>query len=1162
MTDLQWKRSLPRIIFTIAAVLFGNVAARTGVVFGQVSLPVPQATPAALIESIVIQNREVTETDELRPQATVTRGSETVRIVLPFFLYKGDAIETSADTKVTVLFLGDKVPERRNKIIIYPEAKVSIGSSDSWWGRVWAKVKGGFSSRTRYARLAAPGTEYELNVIKDEDRAILTVIEGTVEVFEGEEDIGAAYPYPKQNSALATVTMAAPRFVQASYLTPAAQAQFGRVVQVPAGQTTSLTITYNVKSECLQAHRFEFQTSDGTDWFSLIGEKNFQIQGPRGTASETRQILIDATRLPPGTYDAHVYAVCIDCENEAGCRRAQLDWVYRITVGPPPSTPTPTPTPTISPTPTDQTFRVTEKEQAPISGQMDQVARAPDADLRFILNWTGAVLITTQPTYSAQNLIPHFNSVAARTSTFTSARERAVLSNDAAAYGQLGNVYNDWGQSAWASAAYEKDSRAPTVQATATRIDLAEAYRLSGRLSDAEQQGASFTTDLSAKARNFFGNLALDRARIALDAGKLQEAAARVADAKRQYAAALAVQAVQPSAGGEANRTVNANVAEAHIVAGEAALQRNAAAEAKTMFDEAARSVELLQQPSSIYPFPETNLGVAYRGQGDAAILSGDLAGATTAYASAKRQHQQAIAAHSDFAEAYFNLGDLYDNLGDRENAKANYFLAIKHRPEQPAAYYPLAMLIKDEDRALAAALAATYLKLEREPFLHGRSAENARKLANGQSVIRPERIGERLGGVPNLIGSTRADAVNRIAAAGFKVGKIEMRASTSTPGFVLEQTPVAGTRSGEGSVIDLVVSQIGSGEVSVPNVVGKPVSDARAELQNLGLVVDSGERKADTKQPKDHVIQHNPKAKKTAKVGSTIKLVISAGDLVEIPDVVGKELDDAKKKIISGNKLRVGSIDSRQDCKVDRVIEQSPPRSNQKIVERGTAINLVVGVLGDNPVTIPTFSDRTSAQNFVDENQLKLKSVREEEHEAPEGTVLRQSPKPGRQFGRNCPVNVELTVAIPIVWIDIENYVNQPVAVVQQKLRGLEVHSIVRYQQYSDAPEGTVIQQSPAGPTRVKHWSYVYLVVARQQEPQTVPMPDLCGKPIDVARAILKDLGLVAPQDQELVPAKDVSSCSDSLQSGQVKWQDRAPNTPVPKGTTVKLSVVPAPIL
>jgi beta-lactam-binding protein with PASTA domain len=1156
MRLFKWRQSLARIILAIAAVLVTNAVAETRTVFGQVSLPVPQATPAALIESIVVQNREIIETDELQPQATVTRGSETVRIVLPFFLYKGDAIETTADTKITVLFLDDPVAERRNRIIIYPKAKVSIGSGDSWWGRAWAKVKGAFTSRTRYSRLSAEGTEYELNVSETDDRAVLTVIEGTVRVVEGEENIGAALPQPKHLSEFAAITTAAPRFVLANFAGPFPQSQFGRVVNVPAGQTTSLMITYNVGSDCSQTHSFKFQTSDGAEWFSIIGEKNFQIRGPRGSVSETRQVQIDATRLAPGTYDVHVYAICLDCDTEAGCRRAPLDWTYRVVVegpGIPGGTSTPTPTPT-PPTPTDQTFRVSQKQQSSISKQTDQVIPASDSDLRFILNWTGAVLIATQPTYSAQNLIPHFSTVAERNSTFTSARERSVFTNDAAAYAELGNVYSDWSQGAWASAAYEKESNR-----AASSIDLAEAYRASGKLREAEQTSQSFATDSSARARNFFGNLALDSARIALDAGNLQEAEGRAANARREYGAALNAPAGTPAS---ANRAVNANVAEANIIAGEAALQRNAAPDARTMFAEAARSLESIQQASSIYPFPVTDLGVAYRGQGDAAVMSGDLLAATAAYANAKRQHEQAIAAHRDFSEAYFNLGDLYDNLGDRENAKANYFLAIKNRPEQPAAYLPLALLVKDEDSALAAALAATFLKLEREPLRHGRNADTARKLADRQPIVRPARIGERLGAVPNLIGATRDDAFNRITAAGFKVGRTELRNSTSTPGLVLEQNPAVGARPAAGSEINLVISQLGTGDVIVPNVVGKPVSAARAELQNLGLAVDLSQTKADTKQPRDYVIQQSPKDKKTVKTGTTVKLVISAGDLVEIPDVRGKELDDARKKITSGNKLTVGREEYRQDCRVNEVLQQDPLPTKQKTADRGTAINLVVGSLGDNPVIIPPFRTRESAEIFVNENRLRLKRVREEESEATAGTVLRQSPKANRQFGRNCPVDIELTVAIPIVYVDIENYVNQPVDVVEQRLRALDLFPLVRHQNYSDATPGTVIQQSPAGPTRVRHRSFVYLVVATQPQIPTVTVPNLCGKTLKEARAILNSpqFGLINTDNNVSYasPPGD-NSCAnlDSMVNGQIMWQDPPANAKVPRGTPVNLWIV-----
>jgi beta-lactam-binding protein with PASTA domain len=228
-------------------------------------------------------------------------------------------------------------------------------------------------------------------------------------------------------------------------------------------------------------------------------------------------------------------------------------------------------------------------------------------------------------------------------------------------------------------------------------------------------------------------------------------------------------------------------------------------------------------------------------------------------------------------------------------------------------------------------------------------------------------------------------------------------------------------------------------------------------------------------------------------------------------------------------------------------VIEQDPLPSRQRTADRGTAINLVVGSLGDNPVNIPTFRTRENAENFVNENRLRLKRVREEESDATAGTVLRQSPKAGRQFGRNCPVDVEITVAIPIVYVDIENYVDQPINVVEQKLRGLDLYPIVKQQQYSDATPGTVIQQSPAGPTRVRHRSFVYLVVATQYVPENITVPDLCKRQPDKAQEMLKLLGLtlVIGKPEEL-PA-GVNGCGAS-DAGSIWWQEPQAGKSIPK--------------
>ncbi|HXT62793.1 MAG TPA: PASTA domain-containing protein, partial [Pyrinomonadaceae bacterium] len=1033
---------------------------------------------------------------------------------------------------------------------------VEIGSSDSWWGRMWAKVKDQFSSQTRYARLSARGTEYDLEII-DAHRARLTVIEGVVEVAEGKSDMPNQPPIPTPTTEEQAELTALSFFRPAVFFYMPAQDQFARELKFPTGRVSIQPLTYNIHSECLQTHRYEFRTSDSAPWFSLDGEKYFDVIGPKGSAKEDRNIQIDATGLQPGVYQAHVYAICLDCRTETKCSQAQLDWLYRITIEGPVTGPTQPATRTPSPAQSDQTFNVIAGQQSPITQNVDVPVMAP-SDVNDAVVRASQVLLTTQPTYSAQNLVSHFATVAERSQNFTNARTSALISHTPGGQQLLGNVYNDWSQPAWALYAYSKEIF-PNARADLA-IDRGEALRMTGDLNAASSITLSADDAKLPKAQNFLGNMALDRARIALDGGNLQEVEQRAGEAKSFYDAARSAANIPPTLNVTApiDATLRGNLAEANILAGDAALQRNSA-DASAMFAEAVRVLGPNPQATSIYPFTTTDLGVAFRGAGDAAVLTGDLQKANESYASAKRQHQLAIAAHSDFAEAYFNLGDLYDDLGDRENAKLNYRRAIQARPEQPAAYLPLAMLLKDEDPALAAAFAATYLRLERGVLLQGTKAAAARAIANRVGrVERPPRIGERLGGVPNVTGDSQAAAESKLAAAGFSVGKIQGRADAGMPGVVLQQIPPAGAPAPRGTKIELVISTPPGVtlEVSVPDVIGKPISEARVMLETKGLEV-AEETKSDKKYPKDYVVAQNPKAPKVVKPGSTVKLTVSAGELVEIPKVKGKKLDDATKEITKDNRLTVGTIDYRPDCDVERVVEQNPLPSGRKDTPRGTAVNLVVGSLGDDPITIPTFSDRYAAEAFVNSNGLTLKKVDQVESDDPPGSVLWQKPQAGSRYPRHlgCPVNVELRVAIPVVLVDIENYIGQQIDAVQDKLRALQLYASPLYQEDENNAAGTVIQQSPLPPERVRHGTEIHLVVAKPPKVVMVPVPNVCGLSKENARAkLFNDAGLFNT-DQDIlldVPPNQQAMCGADV--GHVIWQSPAAGTMVPKGSKVLL--------
>jgi len=1032
--------------------------------------PAQSVTPAAVVKSVVVRDQEQREAvDRSLAIATRAGSGETVSVSAGLLLYCGDIIETFDHTKVTVLFLDTPVSERDNEVIIDANAKVGISSTNSWWGKIWVKVKGAFNSNATYVRLGATGTEYEFNVFKGEERSTVVVLEGAVHFEEGKFTLaGLSQSNNQVAQSLGPETLSQfPPFTAFAHRV-SGQVQTGRALDVRAGQVTDFSGTYHVLNDCRRTHYFEFRTSDNTKWVQLLVHKNAEIPAHVSLPVEAT-VRIDATQLSPGQYRADIYAICLDCKSEPGCTQSQLDWPLNITVktnGSPTPTPTPTPLPTATPTPTvepvpsPQAGSVGVLEELTFTRGVDRPAQARDSSVLSVLDWTNRVILTTQPTYSAQNIIPHFPTIEQRSQSFKNARQQSILRNEPGSNAILGNVYSDWDQGALAVSAYAKE-RAPSGSRPGTfDVDRVEALRLIGQLEQAERLlgRLSATDSQSVAALNAYGNLNLDYAEIALDKLNFDEALNRLKEARRRYE--LALQAPQIITGGQigprAGATVQTNRGETYLAEGNIAQTRKNLQEARMSYTEAARSLESIQQANSQYPFPVTDLGRAYQGLGNVAHLEGNTSEASAAYEKAERQQLQAINAHRDFAEAYFNLGDLFDDRGDKESAKKNYWLALKARPEQPAPYYPLALLIQKEDPQLAASLAATYLQLEPEVFKQGEKAKNARRIAQRQYVEPPPRFGDGKvipvsGTVPNVLNLTRAQAISALQTAGFVPGKIDDRRNRSTD-IVMKQSPSADTPAARGSAIDLVV-----------------------------------------------------------------------GEGIEVPDVIDDKQQTAIRKI-TGKHLKVGTVDQEASCKtVGEVIKTSPARHTR--VAQDTPVNLVIASLGENPVTVPDFQGQS--QNEVEATIRNLgltrrRVKREETDQAREGTVLEQSPKRGTQFARNCPVNVDFTVAIPIVWVYVENYVHMQLDEARRRLGNIELYANISYEESSDYNEGMILRQDPPEGTRVRHRTQVSLVVATRQRPRYVPVPRVVGMTPRDARRTLERAGLQVGEERCVVINSD----------------------------------------
>jgi hypothetical protein len=86
---------------------------------------------------------------------------------------------------------------------------------------------------------------------------------------------------------------------------------------------------------------------------------------------------------------------------------------------------------------------------------------------------------------------------------------------------------------------------------------------------------------------------------------------------------------------------------------------------------------------------------------------------------------------------------------------------------------------------------------------------------------------------VPDVIGSTQAQAAAAIAAAGLTVAAPDYVTSTAPPGTVLSQNSPAGTIEPAGSPVQITVSL---GQATVPDVIGDLPAAAYEAISNAGL--------------------------------------------------------------------------------------------------------------------------------------------------------------------------------------------------------------------------------------------------------------------------------------------------------------------------------------
>ena len=126
-----------------------------------------------------------------------------------------------------------------------------------------------------------------------------------------------------------------------------------------------------------------------------------------------------------------------------------------------------------------------------------------------------------------------------------------------------------------------------------------------------------------------------------------------------------------------------------------------------------------------------------------------------------------------------------------------------------------------------------------------------------------------------DIIGKPLEEARAILASAGLRVSKTVAVASEEQPGIVLKVSPDAGSTVEAGSGVTL---EIASGNVQVPNLVGKSEIEAKTLLTQAGFLVKTATA-FDVNQPLGIVLAQAPAAGETKIIGSSVTITINSNN-------------------------------------------------------------------------------------------------------------------------------------------------------------------------------------------------------------------------------------------------------------------------------------------
>lgn len=222
-------------------------------------------------------------------------------------------------------------------------------------------------------------------------------------------------------------------------------------------------------------------------------------------------------------------------------------------------------------------------------------------------------------------------------------------------------------------------------------------------------------------------------------------------------------------------------------------------------------------------------------------------------------------------------------------------------------------------------------------------------------NVVVSTGVEEKTVQVPDVTGWSESDAQQALENSGLVVDS-QAEYSDSVPGgSVISTDPGAGAEVKEGTKVKMIVS-LGAEKAAVPDLVGKSAADADAALVAAGLVSGNVTEEYSNKYEAGIVISQGTKANKEVDKNSTVDYVVSKGQVVKVPNLTNKTMDDAIQALTDAG-LNAGNITEEPNSSVmaGYVVSQSAPPESE--LEKGAYVDFVLST-GPEQMEAPAVPD------------------------------------------------------------------------------------------------------------------------------------------------------------------------------------------------------------